>query len=142
MNISVDGSLLIQILNFVVLILALNLVLYRPIRKILKKRGDSIDGLAEEIVRLQAEGDACVESIKAGLKKARILGVTEKDAIIDRVKAREKERLANMDADLRRDLESFRTRIASEVDEARKNLHKQVDGFASAIAEKILGRAM
>lgn len=142
MDISVDGSLLIQILNFIVLIVALNFILYKPIRQILKKRGDSIDGMAEEIVRLQAEGTACVESIKAGLKKARILGVTEKDDIISRVKAREKERLAHMEADQRRELESFRTRIASEVDDARKNLNKQVDVFASAIAEKILGRTI
>lgn len=142
MNISVDGSLLIQILNFVVLIVALNLVLYKPIRKILGERKNSMDGLAEEIIRLQAEGTACVESVKAGLKKARILGVTEKDAVIERAKNREKDRLANVEADLRREQESFRKRVASEVDEARKTLQKQVDDFAMTIAEKILGRTV
>lgn len=142
MNISVDGSLLVQIVNFILLIVALNFILYRPIRGILKKRGDAIDGLAEEIVRLQAEGTACVESVKAGLKKARILGVTEKDAIIDRVKAREKERIANIEADLKREMDSFRKRMNSEVDEARKTLRKDVGKFSSAIAEKILGRAV
>lgn len=142
MNIGVDGSLGIQILNFVVLIVVLNAVLYKPIRGILGKRKDTVEGLELSISRMRAEGDACLESVRAGIREARTSGVKEKNAVIESVSAEEKRRIAEIQEGVQKDLEAFRARIAGEAEEARKTLTAQVDVFASAIAEKILGRAI
>ncbi|WP_179953287.1 ATPase [Desulfobotulus mexicanus] len=142
MNISVDGSLGVQILNFVVLIVVLNAVLYKPIRQILAKRRDTVEGLSSAISRMQSEGDECLEAVKAGIREARTRGVKEKDAVIESVSAEEKKRVAEIQEGIQKDLEAFRMRIAGEAEEARKALASQADVFASAIAEKILGRAI
>ncbi|MCW7755094.1 ATPase [Desulfobotulus sp. H1] len=142
MNISVDGSLGIQILNFVVLIVVLNVVLYKPIRGILAKRRQTVEGLESSISRMRSEGDACLEAVKAGIKEARTSGVREKDAVVERVSAEEKKRIAEIQEGIQKDLEAFRVRIAAEAEEARKALTSRADVFASAIAEKILGRAI
>lgn len=142
MNIGVDGSLGIQILNFVVLIVVLNAVLYKPIRGILGKRKDTVDDLESAVSRMQAEGKACLESVRAGIREARTSGVKEKNALVESVSAEEKRRIAEIQDSVQKDLEAFRMRIASEAEEARKTLAAQVDVFASAIAEKILGRAI
>lgn len=142
MDIGVDGSLGIQILNFVVLIVVLNAVLYNPIRRILGKRRETVEGLEVAISRMRAEGDACLEAVKAGIKEARGSGVREKNAVIENVTAEEKKRMAEIQEGIQKDLEAFRSRIMDEAEEARKTLAVQVDIFASAIAEKILGRAI
>ena len=43
--VSVDGSIVVQIVNFLLLIWILNMVLYKPIRKILLERKEKIAGL-------------------------------------------------------------------------------------------------
>ena len=142
MDIGVDGSLGIQILNFVVLIVVLNAVLYKPIRRILGKRRDTVEGLETAISKMRADGNACLEAVKAGIKEARSSGVKEKNAVIESVSAEEKKRIAEIQEGIQKDLEAFRVRIAAEAEDARKVLTAQVDAFASAIAEKILGRAI
>jgi len=43
--VSIDVSLLLQIVRFAFLIWVLNLVLYRPLRNILRQRDEGISGL-------------------------------------------------------------------------------------------------
>ena len=43
--VNIDGTLFVQIANFIILIFVLNSVLYRPIRKILKEREEKVNGL-------------------------------------------------------------------------------------------------
>ena len=47
--VSIDGSLIIQIVNFIFLIWILNVVLYKPIRKVLIQRKEKIAGLEQKI---------------------------------------------------------------------------------------------
>ena len=54
--ISIDSSLLIQIVNFLFLIWALNVILYKPIRGILLKRKTYVTDLEEGVE--QADGAA------------------------------------------------------------------------------------
>jgi F-type H+-transporting ATPase subunit b len=46
--VSVDGSIVVQIVNFLVLIWILNMVLYKPIRKILLDRKEKMTGLQSD----------------------------------------------------------------------------------------------
>ena len=47
--VNVDVSLLIQIINFIVLIWVLNLVLYKPIRNILIQRKEKVANLEKRL---------------------------------------------------------------------------------------------
>ena len=72
--VSVDVSLIVQIINFIILIFLLNFVLYKPIRNILAQRKQKVDGFQKDI-------DTCIESAKEkeeafsqGIKNARAPG--------------------------------------------------------------------
>ena len=43
--IKIDASVVLQIVNFVFLIVVLNVVLFKPVRKILRQRKEKVDGL-------------------------------------------------------------------------------------------------
>ena len=88
--VSVDGSIVLQIVNFLVLIWILNMVLYKPIRKILLERKEKmvgmqsdIDGSAEQV---QSKEDAYAE----GVRQARAAGQKEKEALMQAAAEEEK----------------------------------------------------
>ena len=72
--VSVDGSIVLQIANFLLLIWILNMVLYKPIRKILLERKEKMVGMQSDIdgsaQQVQSKEDAYVE----GVRQARAAG--------------------------------------------------------------------
>ena len=80
--ISVDGSVFIQIVNFIFLIWILNLVLYKPIRKILIQRKGKVEGFEQDIETFNSNASEKVSSFNSGIKEARITGVEDKKKLI------------------------------------------------------------
>jgi len=80
--ISIDGSLFIQIANFIFLIWALNVVLYRPIRKILNQRQEKMDGLEKKIAAFVVDAQQNDEAFSNGVRDARTKGLEEKEKLL------------------------------------------------------------
>lgn len=137
-----DVSVIIQIINFVVLILVLNFLLYRPIRKILNQRKERIQGLELSIDTSSRAAEEKDQAFIQGIKDARVKGMQKKDALLQEAEQEEKRLLEQINQKAQTELAEVRTRIAGEVDTAREALSKQVDEFASAISQKILGRSI
>ena len=111
--VSVDGSIVLQIANFLLLIWILNMVLYKPIRKVLLERKEKMVGMQSDIdgsaQQVQSKEDAYVE----GVRQARAAGPKEKDV---------------------------REKITQEMGTVKAALEDEIDAFADAIGQKILGR--
>ena len=137
-----DGSLLIQIANFVFTIWVLNLLLYKPIRKILKQRKEKVDGLELSIETSTKDAREKDEAFVAGVKEARAKGVEKKNALVQEATDEEKSILAELNQKAQAELAQVREKIKREAETARESLQKEVDGFADRISEKILGRAV
>ena len=137
-----DGSLLIQIANFVFTIWVLNLLLYKPIRKILKQRKEKVDGLELSIETSTKDAREKDEAFAAGIKDARAKGVEQKNALVQEATDEEKSILAELNQKAQAELVEVREKIKQEAETARESLQKEVDSFAGQISEKILGRAV
>jgi len=140
--INIDGSLFIQIANFLVLIWILNIVVYRPIRKILLERNERISGLEKGIETRLKDAQEKDEEFSHGIREARAQGVQEKDALLDEAAAEEKQIIAKINEKAQADLAEVRAQIEKDIDEVRSALQLQVDDFARAIGQKILGRTV
>jgi F-type H+-transporting ATPase subunit b len=137
-----DGSALIQLANFIFLIIALNFLLYRPIRKILQERKDKIRGFESAI---DGCGKSVVEKENAfakAVKDARAKGLKEKETLVGQAEAEERRLIESINAKAQSDLADIRAKLAVDADRARQSLQDQVEGFANEIAKKILGRAV
>ncbi|MFC1858465.1 ATPase, partial [Thermodesulfobacteriota bacterium] len=77
--IKIDISLVIQVVNFLFLIWVLNLILYRPIRNILIKRDEKINGLEQGIEAFKRDTKEKEEAFADGIKEARAKGIKEKE---------------------------------------------------------------
>lgn len=137
-----DSSFLIQMINFVFLIWVLNILLYRPIRKILAQRREKVDGLELSIETSHKDALEKDQAFAAGIRDARAKGIKEKEALMQQAADEEKKIIADINSKAQAELAGFRDKIKAEAAVARENLRKEVDSFANQICQKILGRAV
>ena len=140
--ISIDWSVLIQIVNFLFLIWILNLILYKPIRNIIIQRKEKFSGLEADIETAQTTAETQDQAFATGIKEARAKGLKQKEVLMQAAAEEEKELIGNINQKAQAELTKVREQIVKEADDARKMLMKEVDSFAGTISEKILGRAV
>ena len=140
--INIDQSLIFQIVNFLLLMLILNTLLYRPIRNILKQRADKVGLLEEEAKKAQADRIQKEEDYQNQLQQARKTGFEQKN--IFKLQGQEAEKKLFQEANLKAEAELSlnRQKVAQQVEEARKKLSGEVANFSQEIAQKILGRTI
>lgn len=140
--VNVDVSLFIQIVNFLVLIWVLNLVLYKPIRKILIQRKAKVLALQQGAETSLEEARAREASFDQGIKAARARGLKEKDSFMQEAGAEEKRIIGEINAKAQAELATVREKISKDAEAVRAALQEEIEGFAKAIGQKILGRAI
>lgn len=136
-----DISLVYQMINFLVLLFVLNLVLYKPIRNVLLERKAKIQGMQNGAERAQSDLVAGEDAYNNGLKQARSKGLKSKEAFIEEASKEEKEIIDRINKKAQANLADIKKQVAQEAEQARKALEAEVDVYAKAIGEKILGRA-
>jgi F-type H+-transporting ATPase subunit b len=135
-----DGSLIIQIANFLLIIWILNLILYRPIRNILRQRKEKIEGLELRIETYNEDAQKKDDAFASGIQEARTKGLKEKETLLQSAAEEEKQIIANVNAKAQAELAEIRKKIVKDAEAARASLQKKVDEFANDICQKILGR--
>ena len=137
-----NWSFLLQMANFVFLIWVLNLILYKPIRNVLKQRKEKVSGLEQSIESFQKDASDKEEAFNTGLRSARVKGLEKKEILLAEAASEEKKIIGQINEKAQAELLQVREQVAKDVEVARQSLLKDVDGFAEAIGEKILGRAV
>jgi len=137
-----DESLLIQIVNFIFLIWALNRVLYRPIRNVIFQRKEKITGLEQRIEDFNNDITEKDEAFETGIKDARAKGLKEKESLITAATDEEKAIIGEINKKAKDELATVLDKITKDAEAARKALQNEVDTFAKDIGQKILGRAV
>jgi len=138
--VSVDGSIVLQIANFLLLIWILNMVLYKPIRKILLER-------KEKMVGMQSDIDGSAQQVKSkedeyidGIRQARATGQKEKETMMEAAAEEEKAIIGKINESAQAELKDVKEKITQEMGTVKAALELEIDAFADAIGQKILGR--
>ncbi|NVL90241.1 MAG: ATP synthase F0 subunit B [Desulfobacterales bacterium] len=140
--ISVDWSLFLQMANFVVLILILNAIFYKPIRNILIERKKKVQGYEQGIEALQGDAAESEQTFQTKIGEAKTKGFQEKEALKQVGQEEEKQLISEINQKAQADLEAVRAQIAKDAEGARGKLKAETKAFSGAIAEKILGRSV
>lgn len=140
--VNIDYTVFIQIVNFLVLIFVLNLILYKPIRRMLEERREKILGL-ETSINSSEQGVQEKDTLYTeGIKAARAEGMKKKEAIVEEASEKEREIIARINEKAKKNLEEIRASISKETESAKANLMQEVDDFAGQISQKLLGRSV
>jgi F-type H+-transporting ATPase subunit b len=138
--VSVDVSILLQIVNFLLLIWIMNMVLYKPIRKILLARKQKVTGLESDIDGSAQAVKSKEDAYAAGVREARAAGQKEKEALLEAAAQEEKAIIGKINESAQAELKEVKANIAQEMVGVKAALEEEVDAFADAIGKKILGR--
>jgi F-type H+-transporting ATPase subunit b len=138
--VNIDASLFLQIINFLLLIWIMNMVAYKPIRKILLARKATVNGLQSDIDGAAESVQEKADAYADGVRQARVAGQKEKEALMQAATDEEKEIIGKINASTQAELKTVKEKIAEDVVAVKATLEKEIDAFADAIGQKILGR--
>ncbi|MEW6076256.1 MAG: ATP synthase F0 subunit B [Thermodesulfobacteriota bacterium] len=137
-----DQSCILQIINFLVLIWALNIILYRPMRSIVAKRQEHMSGLDKDIEQAKKELSEKENAYAGAIKEAKTDGMKAKNALLEEGTAEENKIIEEINQKAQQALADNKARIAQDVKKAAADLQKEVEAFAADIGRKILGREL
>ena len=137
-----DYTLIIQIINFLFLLFALNLVLYRPVRRILNQRKKQMDGFQNQIGTLQSKSEQVAKELEENVVGATKEGLREKESLKSSGYEQEKGMLAEASSQAAQRIDEARKEIMESIVSARQSLERELANFSKELAEKILGRSV
>ncbi len=138
--VSVDGSVIVQVVNFLLLIWMLNMVLYKPVREILGRRKQKVSGLKLEVDDFNQFVSDRDSAYADGIRNARLAGQKEKEVILNIAADGEAEIIKKINGEAQVQLGEARDKINAEINAVGLALENDVNLFAKAISHKILGR--
>lgn len=137
-----NWTLFAQIINFLVLVFLLNVVLFRPIRKSLLERQDTLAAFEAEVNRFLEQSRGISDEINEKLAAARREGVGTREAIRQEGAQAEVSMLAAVKQELDARWTEMEKKIKEDMAKARKSLQAQAQNFGQMLAAKILGREL
>lgn len=140
--ISLDWTLLLQFINFVVLMFILNKILYRPLMKVMAQRREKIEGDKTRAKNLESEIDAKMKRYQQQLADAKLEAVAERNLLRKTAQQQESALTAEAQQKAATRIKAIRTQVEHEASEARQILRQSVDELAGQIATKVLGRKL
>ena len=140
--VTVDITMVIQTINMVVLMFLLNGVLYKPVKKILKERSEKMQGMQNDVAKFEENARLRQEEVDAKMSKASGKAKAALDAARAEAQAAGDEKMASIKAEVDQFKEKQLADINTQIDTAQTELKANLDGFATDMASKILGRAL
>ncbi len=140
--IDIDWTLGALIINFLVLVFLLNVVLFRPIRKVLKERQAKLDAQAADISLMETQGQGLDSEIKDKLAAARREGAGAREALKQDGAAAETALLEEVKREADLEWTRVEEKIKRDMARARDALKAQTESFAQLLASKVLGREL
>jgi len=138
--ISLDLTLVLQIIGFFILLIVLNRFLYNPVLKILKEREAKIGGTIKHAADTEKEVEAGLLSYDKKIKEAAVKGHEERNKIKQEGLNTEKEILEAARAEASNELASMRAELVRNKDSALASLKEEAKSISKTVAEKILER--
>ncbi len=138
----IDGTVLIMLGIFLLLVLLLWLVLWRPYLRVRDERVARTDGAREKAEQLAAEARARLERVEARLAEARRSGDAETARLRQEAQAREQKIIGDAQEAARRLMTEARAKLDATVANEKAMLEQQMELLARDIAEKALGRSL
>jgi len=140
--IKLDWTLVLQFINFMILMAVLNALLFKPLRAALQARKETIEGSKAKVQDIDEQVQAQIARYEAQLQEARQQGGQERSALRKTGQNEEVRILGDANRNAAEKLQSITAQIQKEADAARQELRSETEALAKEIAGKVLGRAV
>ena len=140
--IDIDKTLLIQIVNFLVLLIALNFILFKPLRKVMQEREQGISAAFGDAKAAQDRMQSRLENYNASLAETKQKAAAAYNTMYQQGLDAQRDMIAAERAKAGEALDKARAEIAAASTAARADLRKEAERLSQEITSKLLGRAV
>lgn len=140
--INLNLTLVLQVVNFLILIVLLHRFLYKPLTQFLATRAEGIKRSLEEAKAAREAAARAQQEYEARIAATRRESAAMREAAVREVEE-ERQRLLKASRDeATRLLTEAKTQIEQEVKRAKAELRKEVVGLSLGIAERLIARSL
>jgi F-type H+-transporting ATPase subunit b len=140
--ISLDKSLVIQALNFLILLVVLQRILYKPLLAKMSERTEAIRRSLDEAQAARAQAARQADENAERLRQAYAEAAQIRERALAEAAEEQRRLVEAARAESQRLIESARAQMAADVRRARDELRREVTGLAIAVAEKLVRRTL
>lgn len=140
--INLNATLLIQLVNFLLLMFLLNRLLFRPMFRILEERRERTDGRKRLAEKANAEADSLWEDYQRELQQAKADADRARLELVQQAEAERQRMTEEASAQADKTVSEIRARVRAEAEQARKALRAETEKLADSMAQRILGRTV
>lgn len=135
-------SLFIQIAIILVLMFLLNILLFKPMLRVLNERKARTVGRRERAAQADAQADAIMKDYQTKINEARIEADKSRIEIVRQGEAERNKITEAASAEAEKTVADVKARVSVEAASAKEALKVEIDAIARTMAEKIVGRAV
>ena len=140
--ISLDKSLIVQGINFVILLFILQRLLYRPFLAKMAERTQAIQKSLDEAQAARAQATRQQEENEARLRAAHAEAAAIRAQALKEAGEEQRRLVEAARAESQRLVESAKAQMDADVRRAREELRREVADIATAVAEKLVRRSL
>jgi len=140
--ISLDKSLIVQGINFVILLFILQRLLYRPFLAKMAERTQAIQKSLDEAQAARAQATRQQEENEARLRTAHAEAAAIRAQALKEAAEEQRRLVEAARAESQRLVESAKAQMDADVRRAREELRREVADIATAVAEKLVRRSL
>ncbi len=139
--IELNVTFFIQLVNFLIVLLLLNIILYKPIRGMLQKRAEIMSQKVSEVESFSSSAAEKMKTYESELDKARIKAQEIRSDLKGQGYLRENEIVDVASGEAMSMVKAAREKVSKEKEAAINNLKNEVQKFAEQATQKILSKA-
>jgi len=140
--VDIDGTFFVQLGFFTVVSIVLYVILVRPVVRLIDARRDATEGTMERAGRMSEEAATLKRDVERQIMDIRTAANAERLRFVEEAIRQEREVLDRARVESRRAIETARAQMGKSATEARAGLQREVEGLASVVAARVLGRSL
>jgi F-type H+-transporting ATPase subunit b len=140
--INLDKSLIVQVVNFVILLIVLQKFLYKPLLAKMEERTGAIKRSLDEAQAARADAVRQQEENAVQLRAAYAEAASIRDQALREAEEAGRKQLEAAQAQARKLVEDTKAQLDGEIRRARDELRRETTDLALAVAEKLVRRTL
>jgi len=140
--VDITGWLFVQIANFIVLLVALHFLLFKPLLSIMQERQQAVSGAFTDSKSAQEKAQSLLEQYNASLADSKQKATAAYTALYQQGLDAQREMIAAERSKASEQLDKARAEIAAATAAARSEIRSEAEKLSNEISAKLLGRAV
>ena len=140
--VDITGWLFVQIANFLVLLVALHILLFKPLLTIMQERQQTVSGAFTDAKSAQEKVQALLEQYNSSLAESKQKAAAAYNALYQQGLDAQRDMISAERAKASELLDKARGEIAAASTSARTEISKEAEKLSQDISSKLLGRAV